>query len=240
MKYAADLASRIWEALGFVLRLIHTDYEKYYIARHWKNWPEGASSMRGHPSPTHWRNIGGRGGWVPRALGPDAYEFLKTPSHRLGRSQYCGIVWVKEEGSWRDLEICASPKVWGAETSFRPPPAWKGGGRASPCPPCSYAYDFKSGVLPLSLSNYYIICTVVGWAGPIKPSKCKHHMVEARDFNQDHPLCFNNDLMNLNLYHVVSDVNSIDEDWKLWAELTCSGCNEQTYPIKRIPREEQD
>ena len=54
---------------------------------------------------------------------PDAYELIKTPSHRLVRSQYCGIVWVKEKGSWRDLEICASPKVCG------------GGGRRPPSAP---------------------------------------------------------------------------------------------------------
>ena len=81
------------------------------------------------PSPPHTHTgetLGG--GWVPRAPGPDTYEIIKTPSHRLVRSQYCGTVWVKEEGSWWDLEICASPKVGG----WRPP---------STPPPCSYAYD---------------------------------------------------------------------------------------------------
>ena len=97
--------------------------------------------MRGHPLPphTHWINTGG-GGWVPRPSGPDAYERLKTP-HRLVRSQYCGIVWVKEEESWRDLEICVTPKVGGAETSFRPPSLESEGVEHPPCPPpCSYAY----------------------------------------------------------------------------------------------------
>ena len=100
-----------------------------------ENWPKGASSMRGHP-PTHTQTgetLGG--GWVPRPPGPDAYELLKTPSHRLVRSQYCDIVWVKEEGSWRDLEICASPKVGGAETSFHPPSLESGGASAPLAPP---------------------------------------------------------------------------------------------------------
>ena len=34
MKYAADLASCIWKDVGFVLRLIRTDYANYYIAGH--------------------------------------------------------------------------------------------------------------------------------------------------------------------------------------------------------------
>ena len=93
------------------------------------------------PAHTHTEEtLGGGGGWVPRPSGPDAYERLKTP-HRLVRSQYCGIVWVKEEESWRDLEICATPKVGGgADTSFRPPSLESEGASAPPCPPCSYAY----------------------------------------------------------------------------------------------------
>ena len=63
-----------------------------------ENWPEGASSMRGHP-PTHTHTGATRGGRGPSPPpGPDAYKLLKTP-HRLVRSQYCGIVWVKEEES---------------------------------------------------------------------------------------------------------------------------------------------
>ena len=85
------------------------------------------------PPHTHTLEKHGGGGWGPR--GPDAYELLKTPSYRLVRSQYCGIVWVKEEGSWRDLEICASPKVGGGRRRL-PPPPWKvGGGERPPCPP---------------------------------------------------------------------------------------------------------
>ena len=139
--YAADLASCIWKLLGFVLRLIHTvtDYAKYYIAGHWKTGPiEGASSMRGHPLPsphTHTEELEHWGGWVPRPSGPDAYERLKTP-HRLVRSQYCGIVWVKEEESWRDLEICATPKVGGGRRlPSAPPLPGKWGGERPPCPP---------------------------------------------------------------------------------------------------------
>ena len=85
------------------------------------------------PPHTHWRNTGAGAG-SPASPGPDAYELIKTP-HRLVRSQYCGIVWVKEEGPWRDLEICASPKVWGGGGYLLPaPPPWKVGGSA-PLPP---------------------------------------------------------------------------------------------------------
>ena len=100
-----------------------------------KNWPEGASSMAPPPPlEKHW------GGGLsppppPTPPGFDAYEFLKTPSHRLVRSQYCGIVWAKEEGSWRDLEICVSPKVEGADTPFRPLPGkWGAGAPLAPPP----------------------------------------------------------------------------------------------------------
>ena len=81
-----------------------------------------------HTLKKHW------GGWVPRPSGHDAYERLKTP-HRLVRSQYCGIVWVKEEESWRDLEICATPKVGGGGDLLPRPPPWKVRGRAPPLPP---------------------------------------------------------------------------------------------------------
>ena len=43
---------------------------------------------------------------------------------------------MKEEGSWRDLEICASPKVGGGvETSFHPPSLESGGGEQPLAPP---------------------------------------------------------------------------------------------------------
>ena len=64
--------------------------------------------MGGPGPPAHWKNRGEPGFLPP---GSDTYEFL-TP-HQLVRSQYRGIVWAKEEGSWRDLEICVSPKVLG-------------------------------------------------------------------------------------------------------------------------------
>ena len=133
MKYAADLASCIWKALGFVLK---TDTHRLCkLLYRWtlKNWPKGASSMRDSTPPnTHTGET--LGGWVPPP-GPDAYvyELLKTPSHRLVRSQYCGIVWVKEEGSWRDLEICASPKVGkGGDLLPPPPPSLESGGASDP------------------------------------------------------------------------------------------------------------
>ena len=75
VKYAADLASCIWKALGFVLRLIHTDYAKYYIAGHWKTGPKGLPAWGATP-PTHTGET--RGG-----LGP-----LPPPgSRRLWTSQ---------------------------------------------------------------------------------------------------------------------------------------------------------
>ena len=84
----------------------------------------------------------------PGSPGSDAYEFLKTP-HRLVRSQYRGTVWAKEEGSWRDLEICVSPKVGeGGEPLPLPLPGkW---GASAPSPPCSYAYA-RSHLLAVTL-----------------------------------------------------------------------------------------
>ena len=90
--------------------------------------------MRDPPKHTHCRNTGGV--WVPCPRpGPDAYELLKTPYHRLVRSPYCGIVLVKEEGSWRDLEICASPKVEGRRPPSAPPSLESGGASAPLAPP---------------------------------------------------------------------------------------------------------
>ena len=99
--------------------------------------------MRGHPPPQHTHTgetLGGGGAGSPAHSGPDAYELLKTPSHRLVRSQYCGIVWVKEEGSWRDFEICARPKVGGGRIPPSAPPPGKWGGTSGLLapPPCSY------------------------------------------------------------------------------------------------------
>ena len=86
--------------------------------------------MGGGTHPPHWRNTEGAGFPAPTPCF-DAYGFLKTLSHRLVRSQYCGIVWAKEEGFWGDLEICVAG---GAETPFRTPP-WKRGGASAPLPP---------------------------------------------------------------------------------------------------------
>ena len=82
-------------------------------------------------TPPHTLEKHGGGAGSP---GPDAYELLKTP-HRLVRSQYCGIVWVKEEGSWRDLEICVSPKVGGGGDLLPPPLPGKWGGGERPLAP---------------------------------------------------------------------------------------------------------
>ena len=86
------------------------------------------------------------GGWVPPDFlpGSNAYEFLKTPSHRLVRSQYRGIVWAKEEGSWRDLDICVSPKVEVGGGGLLLPLSLEsgGGGKGVLAPPRgSYPYD---------------------------------------------------------------------------------------------------
>ena len=91
----------------------------------------------GPPPPPHHTHTGETRGGAGFPPGSDGYELSKTP-HRLVRSQYCGIVWVQEEGSWRHLEICASPKVGGRRPPSAAPP-WKVGG-APPCPPCSCAY----------------------------------------------------------------------------------------------------
>ena len=152
MKYAADLASCIWKALGFVLRLTHTDCAKFISLDTEKPARRGFQHER-PPSPPHTGETLG-GGLGPRPPGPDAYELLKAPSHRLVRSQYCGIVWVKEEGSWRDLEICAKPKVGGGRRDLLPPPPpWKVGDEHPPFPPCSYAYELPG-------RDLYELCTL--------------------------------------------------------------------------------
>ena len=96
-----------------------------------KNWPEGASSMRGHP-PTHTGETRGGGLGLPPPPGPDAYELLKTPSHRLviGVSTVELCRWKK-----RDLDICGSSKTGKARPPFAPPSLESGGGEPAPCPP---------------------------------------------------------------------------------------------------------
>ena len=63
VKYAADLASCIGKALGVALQVIHTDYAKSYIARHWKTGPKGLPAWGGQLPST------GETGeaWVPLA-----------------------------------------------------------------------------------------------------------------------------------------------------------------------------
>ena len=55
------------------------------------------------------------------------------------------MVWAKEEGSWRDLEICVRPKSGGGGGGdlLPPLPCLESGGGASAAlapPPCSYAH----------------------------------------------------------------------------------------------------
>ena len=102
--------------------------------------PAGGATLP-PPPHTHWRNTGALG-----PPGPNAYELFKTP-HRLVRSQYCGIVWVKEEGSWRDLEICVSPRVGGGRDLLPLPLLGKWGGEHPPpisTPMSSSALSFLS------------------------------------------------------------------------------------------------
>ena len=130
MKYAGDLASCIWKALGYVLRLIRTDITQNIISLDTEKLARRSFQHGGPGPPT------GKTGESPGSSpGSDVYEFLKTP-HRLVRGQYRGIVWVKEEGSWRNLEICMSPKVGGQRPPSAPPPSLEsGGGERPPLPP---------------------------------------------------------------------------------------------------------
>ena len=66
--------------------------------------------------PPHWRNTGGWAAPVPTPM-----NFTKYLTDSLGVDQYRGIVWVKEEGSWRDLEMCVSPKGGQKPPSIPPP-----------------------------------------------------------------------------------------------------------------------
>ena len=90
----------------------------------------------GPPPSTHTGETRGGAESPAPPLGPDAYELLKTP-HRLVRSQYCKILWEKEEGSWGDLAICASSKVAGGGGGdlLPPPPLKVGGGASAPSLP---------------------------------------------------------------------------------------------------------
>ena len=142
MKYAADLASCIWKALGLVLRLIHTDYAKYYIAGHWKTGPKGLPA-RGATLPPHTHTLQKHGGAgspaSPRV--PTPMNFSKHLTGWLGAStvELCG--WKKRDLGGILRYVWA--QEWGGGRPPSAPPPWKvGGGEHPPCPPpCSYAYE---------------------------------------------------------------------------------------------------
>ena len=82
--------------------------------------------MGGGWVPPHWENRGEPGS-PPRFRRTDWF-----------RSQYRAIVWAKEEGSWRDLDIYVSSKVAGggaAETPFASPSLKSEGASTPPLPP---------------------------------------------------------------------------------------------------------
>ena len=132
-------------SIGFVLRLIHTDCAKYYISLDTEKLSRSSFQHGGAGSPPLEKQ--GRACPLPRAV-PMPMNFLKHLIDMLGVSAGRGIVWAKEEGSWRDLEIICEPKsvcVWGGgvDTPFCPPSlesvcVW--GGKRTSRPSCSYAY----------------------------------------------------------------------------------------------------
>ena len=132
MKYAGDLASCIWKALGFVLRLIHTDYTNYYhIAGDRKAGPKKLPAWGGGRSPP---------GKTGRTLGPPPVltllNFLKHLTDWLGVSTVESCGWKKRDLNWRDLEIYVRGQKWGGGWDPLLPPPWKvGGGASTPLPP---------------------------------------------------------------------------------------------------------
>ena len=137
------IASCIWKALGFVLRLIHTDYAKYYIAGHWKTGPKGLPAWGATPPPhTHTLEKHVGRDWVSVPTGSrHLWTSQKHLTDWFNRSQYFGIVWVKEKGSWRDLGICARSKRGGWRPPSAPLPWEVRGGATAPLPPLFlYAY----------------------------------------------------------------------------------------------------
>ena len=113
------MASCIWKAQGLFLDWCRLIMQNVISLHTEKPAQRGFQHMRGH-LPTHWRNTGGG---VPR---PDACELLKTPSHRLVRSQYCGMGERRRilAGSW---DMCEA--VSGGGGNLLPPPRNVGWGR---------------------------------------------------------------------------------------------------------------
>ena len=142
MKYAADLASCIWKALGFVLRLIYTDYAKYYIAGHWKTGPKGLPAWGAIPPYTHTlekHRGGGQGTQPPRVPTPKNFSKHLTDWSGVSTVELCG--WKKRDLS-RILRYVRAQK-WGGRNLLLPPFLESGGVSAPLTPPCSYAYVFS-------------------------------------------------------------------------------------------------
>ena len=152
---ATCMAFCIYKALGFVLRLIHTDYAKHYIAGHWKTGPKELPAWGGgRVPPPHWKNRGEPGS-----------SLVPTPINFLNLTDWLGVSTV---------ELCARKKrdlggilryVWaqkcvGEEPLLPPPPPgeWRGGSPLAP-PPRSYANvihpDWVSGDLYYHLGEWY-------------------------------------------------------------------------------------
>ena len=165
MKYAASLASCIWKALGFVLRLIHTDYAKCYIARHWKLARRGFQHEDPPPTHTHWKNTGRRG-WVPASppLVPTPMNFWKhllTDWLGVSTVELCG--WKKRDLGGILRYVRAQKCMCGAGDLLPPPSLESGGGGerpfAPPVPTPMILYIDHWANFPLLLR----ICCVTGW-----------------------------------------------------------------------------
>ena len=104
-----------------------------------KNWPEGASSMRGHPPYTHTlEKHGGAGDPAP----PGSRRLWTSQNtSQIGQESVLWNCVGKRKGilagSW---DMC-EPKSGGSGNLLPPPLPGKWGGERPPCPPpCSYAY----------------------------------------------------------------------------------------------------
>ena len=100
-----------------------------------KNWPEGASSMRGHPPPLHTHTLekhGGEGTQAPPRV-PTPMNFSKHVTDWSGVStvELCG--WKKRDLSGILRYVRA--QKWGGGETFRPPLPGKWGGERPPCLP---------------------------------------------------------------------------------------------------------
>ena len=108
------------ESSRFVLRLIHTDYAKYYIAGHWKTGPKGLPAWGATP-PTHTLEKHGREELdPPPPRVPTPMNFSKHLTDWLGVStvELCG--WKKRDlgGILRYVRA----QKWRGSGNLLPPP----------------------------------------------------------------------------------------------------------------------